>query len=114
MKKLNREIWIVAAKRTPFGTMNGALKTVSAIDLAVHASKAALTQSTLEPHEIDQVILGNVQQTSPDAIYGARHVGLKSGLPIETPALTLNRLCGSGFQALVSAAEQILLGDAKA
>ncbi|MCC6877678.1 MAG: acetyl-CoA C-acetyltransferase [Sandaracinaceae bacterium] len=114
MKKLAREIWIVAAKRTPFGTLSGALKGVSAIDLAVYASKAALAQSGLEPAEIDHVILGNVQQTSPDAIYGARHVGLKSGLPIETPALTVNRLCGSGFQAVVNAAEQILLGEAKA
>lgn len=114
MKKLNEEIWIVAAKRTAFGAMSGAFKGISATDLAVHASKAALAQSGLEPNEIDQVIVGNVQQTSPDAIYCARHVGLKSGLPIEVPALTLNRLCGSGFQAVVSAAEQILLGDAKA
>ncbi len=114
MKKLSKEIWIVAAKRTPFGTMSGALKDVSAIDLAVHASKAAIAQSGLNADEIDQVILGNVQQTSPDAIYGARHVGLKSGIPIERPALTLNRLCGSGFQAVISAAEQILLGDARA
>ncbi len=114
MKKLPKEIWIVAAKRTPFGTLSGALKSVSAIDLAVHASKAAIAQSGLSPDEIDQTILGNVQQTSPDAIYGARHVGLKSGLPIDKPALTVNRLCGSGFQAVVTAAEQILLGDAKA
>ena len=114
MKKLSKELWIVAAKRTPFGTMNGTLKGISAIDLGVHASKAALEQSTLKADEIDHVILGNVQQTSPDAIYGARHVGLKAGLPIETPALTVNRLCGSGFQAVVNAAEQILLGDAKA
>lgn len=113
MKKLNREIWIVAAKRTPFGTLSGALKDVSAIDLAVHASKAAIAQAGVQGHEIDDVILGNVQQTSPDAIYGARHVGLKCGVPIEKPALTLNRLCGSGFQAVVSAAEQILLGEAK-
>jgi acetyl-CoA acetyltransferase family protein len=114
MKKLSREIWIVAAKRTAFGAMSGSFKDISATDLAVHASKAALAQSGLEATEIDQVIVGNVQQTSPDAIYCARHVGLKSGVPIEAPALTLNRLCGSGFQAVVSAAEQILLGDAKA
>src|SRR5512144_1261136 len=112
MKKLGKEIWIVAAKRTPFGALSGALKDVSALDLAVHASKAALAQSGLDAKEFDHVIFGNVQQTSPDAIYGARHVGLKSGLPIETPALTVNRLCGSGFQAVVNAAEQILLGDA--
>ncbi|MBX3249944.1 MAG: acetyl-CoA C-acetyltransferase [Myxococcales bacterium] len=114
MKKLAKEIWIVAAKRTPFGAMNGSLKDISAIDLGVHASKAALAQSGLEPAEIGHVIFGNVQQTSPDAIYGGRHVGLKAGLPIETPALTVNRLCGSGFQAVVTAAEQILLGDANA
>ncbi len=113
MKKLSKEIWIVAAKRTAFGALSGALKDISAIDLAVHASKAALAQAGVRGDEVDQVILGNVQQTSPDAIYGARHVGLKSGVPIESPALTLNRLCGSGFQAVVSAAEQILLGDAK-
>jgi acetyl-CoA acyltransferase 2 len=112
-KKLTREIWIVAAKRTPFGAMSGSLKDVSAIDLAVHASKAAIAQAGVKPADVDQVILGNVQQTSPDAIYGARHVGLKSGVPIEVPALTVNRLCGSGFQAVISAAEQILLGDAK-
>jgi acetyl-CoA acetyltransferase family protein len=114
MKKLAKEIWIVAAKRTPFGAMNGALKAITAIDLGVHAAKAAIAQSTLAPAEIDQVIFGNVQQTSVDAIYGGRHVGLKAGIPIETPALTVNRLCGSGFQAVVTAAEQICLGDAKA
>ena len=85
-KKLSKEIWIVAAKRTPFGAMNGTLKKLSAIDLGVHASKAAIEQSTLNADEFDHVIFGNVQQTSPDAIYGGRHVGLKAGLPIETPA----------------------------
>lgn len=113
-KKLSKEIWIVAAKRTPFGAMNGSLKSISAIDLGVLAGIAAIEQSTLKADEIDQVILGNVQQTSADAIYGARHVGLKAGIPIETPALTVNRLCGSGFQAVISAAEQILMGEANA
>ncbi|MBX3269140.1 MAG: thiolase family protein [Sandaracinaceae bacterium] len=114
MKKLDKEIWIVAAKRTPFGAMGGAFKGLSATELGVHAAKAALAQSGLEPGEIDHVVFGNVQQTSADAIYCARHVGLKSGLPIETPAITVNRLCGSGFQAVVSAAQDILVGDAKA
>jgi acetyl-CoA C-acetyltransferase/acetyl-CoA acyltransferase 2 len=114
MKKPSKEIWIVAAKRTAFGAMSGSFKDLSATELAVHASKAALAQSGLAASEIEQVIVGNVQQTSPDALYCARHVGLKSGVPIEAPALTLNRLCGSGFQAVVSAAEQILLGEAKA
>jgi acetyl-CoA acyltransferase 2 len=112
MKKLSKEIWIVAAKRTPFGALAGAFKDTSATDLAVIASKAALEQAGAQPGDVDQVILGNVQQTSPDAIYGARHVGLKAGVPIDKPALTLNRLCGSGFQAVVTAAEQILLAEA--
>ena len=107
-----KEIWILGAKRTPFGALSGTLKKVSAIDLAVHASKAAIEQSGVETADFGHVILGNVQQTSSDAIYGARHVGLKAGLPIETPALTVNRLCGSGFQSVVTAAEQILLGEA--
>lgn len=114
MKKLSKEIWIVGAKRTAFGEFSQSFKDISAIDLAVISTKAAIAQSGLNADEIDQVILGNVQQTSKDAIYGARHVGLKSGVPIDRPALTLNRLCGSGFQAVISAAEQILLGEAKA
>ena len=113
-RPLAKEIWILAAKRTPFGALGGALKAVSAIDLGVHAAKAAIAQSGVAATDFDHVILGNVQQTSPNALYGTRHVGLKNDLPIETPALTLNRLCGSGFQAVVSAAEQILLGEAKA
>src|SRR5690606_35286527 len=114
MKKPSKEIWIVAAKRTPFGAMSGAFKDISATDLAVHAAKAAIAASGLQPNDIDQVIVGNVQQTSADAIYCARHVGLTCGGRIEVPAITVTRLCGSGFQAVVSAAEQILLGEAKA
>ncbi len=112
-KTLSREIWIVAAKRTAFGTMGGALKDLTATDLAVEASKAALAQAKLAGEDIDHVIFGNVQQTSADAIYHARHVGLRAGVPIGVPALTVNRLCGSGFQAVVNGAEQILLGDAE-
>jgi acetyl-CoA acyltransferase 2 len=114
MAKLSKSIVIVGAKRTPFGTMLGALSGLSATDLAVHASKAALEQSGIEKKELGHVIVGNVMQTSADAIYCARHVGLKAGLPIETPALTVNRLCGSGFQAIVNGAEQLLLGETQA
>jgi len=114
MKKLAKEIWIVGAKRTPFGAMNGSFKGITATDLGVHAAKPAIAQSGVKAEDFDHVFVGNVAQTSVDAAYIARHVGLKSGLPIPTPALTVNRLCGSGFQAVVSAAEQILLGDAKA
>jgi acetyl-CoA acyltransferase 2 len=112
-KTLSREIWIVAAKRTAFGTMGGALKDLSATDLAVEAAKAALAQAKVAGEDIDHVIFGNVQQTSPDAIYHARHVGLRAGVPIAVPALTVNRLCGSGFQAVVNGAHEILVGDAE-
>ncbi len=114
MKKLSKEIWIVGAKRTAFGAMNGAFKGVTATDLGAEAGKAAVAQSGVAAADFDHVIVGNVVQTQKEAIFCARHVGLKVGLPIEVPAITLNRLCGSGFQAVISAAEQILLGDAKA
>ena len=112
-RSLPREIWIVGAKRTAFGTFGGALKDLTATDLAVEASKAALAQAGCDPANVEQVIFGNVQQTSADAIYLARHVGLRAGTPIATPALTVNRLCGSGFQAIINGAEQILLGEAE-
>jgi acetyl-CoA C-acetyltransferase/acetyl-CoA acyltransferase 2 len=114
MPKLTKSVVIVAAKRTAFGTMLGTLKAVTATDLAVHAAKAALDQSGVDRRDIGHVLVGNVMQTSADAIYCARHVGLKAGLPIETPALTVNRLCGSGFQAIISGAEQIVLGETDA
>ncbi|HEX7667898.1 MAG TPA: acetyl-CoA C-acetyltransferase, partial [Polyangiaceae bacterium] len=112
MAKLAKSIVILGAKRTAFGTLLGTLKGVSATDLAVHATKAALAQSGVAANDVGHVVIGNVIQSSADAIYIARHVGLKSGLPITTPALTVNRLCGSGFQAIVSGAEQLLLGEA--
>ncbi|MBV9945284.1 MAG: acetyl-CoA C-acetyltransferase [Myxococcales bacterium] len=111
MAKPAESILIVGAKRTPFGTFQGALKSISATDLAVHAARAALAQSRVEPRDVGHVIVGNVVQSSADAIYCARHVGLKAGLPIETPALTVNRLCGSGFQAVIDGAVQILLDE---
>jgi acetyl-CoA acetyltransferase family protein len=106
------EIVIVAGKRTPMGEYGGALRDLSAIDLAAIASKAAISQSRFEPGEFDHAIFGNALQTSGDAIYGARHVALKAGLPIEVPALTVNRLCGSGIQSVISAAQLIQLGEA--
>jgi acetyl-CoA acyltransferase 2 len=114
MTKLSKSIVIVAAKRTAFGTMQGALKSLSATDLGVHAAKAALAQSKVAPESIAHVVIGNVMQTSVDAIYCARHVGLKAGLPITTPAVTVNRLCGSGFEAIIQGASQLLLGEGDA
>jgi len=111
MAKLGKSIVIVGAKRTAFGAMQGTLKGVSATDLGVHAAKGALAQSGIALDAIGHVIIGNVMQTSADAIYCARHIGLKAGLPISTPAVTVNRLCGSGFEAVIQGAQQLLLGD---
>jgi acetyl-CoA acyltransferase 2 len=112
-KPLSRAIYIVAAKRTPFGAFGGSLKDLTATDLAVVAAKAALAAGNVSPEIVDAVCIGNVSQTSADALYMARHVGLRSGVPVPVPALTVNRLCGSGFQAIVNGAQDILLGDAE-
>lgn len=103
---------LVEGARTPMAEYNGLFSEISATDLAVVAAKEALSRAKYEPAEIDHVIVGNVMQTSADAIYLARHVGLKSGVPKEIPALTVNRLCGSGFEAIVQAKHRILLGEA--
>lgn len=109
-----RDVVILSGVRTPFGTMGGSLKRMTATDLAVACATPALTRAGVDPADIDHVIYGNVLQTANDAIYLARHVGLRAGVPQAVPALTLNRLCGSGFQAVVSAAEQIMTGQANA
>ncbi len=111
MKPLATEIVFLSAKRTPFGTLGGALKDQSATDLGVHAAKAALAAAQVDAADVDHVVFGNVMQTSADAIYLARHIGLRSGVPQEKPALTLNRLCGSGFEAIIQAALQMIAGD---
>ena len=105
------EIVIVAGARTPMARYAGAFSDVSAIDLAAHASKEAIRRSGVDPGEFDHAIFGNVMQTSADALYGARHVGLKAGLKIETPAVTVNRLCGSGIEAIAQAAQRLLLDE---
>ena len=109
-----RDIVFLSAVRTPFGTFGGSLKDLGAVDLTVYAAKAALERAGLSPNEIQHSIFGNVLQTTFDTIYFARHVALKAGCPIETPALTVNRLCGSGFQAIVNGAQEIITGDAEA
>jgi len=105
-------IYIVAAKRTAFGKFGGKLKDLSATDLQVIANKAAIEQSKLSADKIDSVIVGNILHSSGDAGYLARHAALKSGVPIHVPAVTINRLCGSGFQSVVFGAQEIALGDA--
>lgn len=106
-------IFIVAAKRTPFGAFGGSLKSLTATELGVIATKSAISSAKLDPSTIDAVYFGNVIQSSADAAYLARHVGLKCGIPIDTPALTLNRLCGSGFETVIQGAKSIKLGEAK-
>ncbi|MBI2149668.1 MAG: acetyl-CoA C-acetyltransferase [Acidobacteria bacterium] len=107
-----KEIVVVAGKRTPMGEYCGPLREHSALELGAIAAKAAIEQSRFEPREFDHAIFGNALQTSGDAVYGARHVALKAGLPVEVPALTVNRLCGSGIQSIISAAQMIELGEA--
>src|SRR5574340_754128 len=98
--KLAKDILILDGARTPMAEYNGVFSDISAIDLGVVAAREALRRSGTQPEEIDHVIFGNVIQASPDAAYGARHVGLKSGVPVAVPAVTVNRLCGSGFEAI--------------
>ena len=106
------DIAIVSGARTPMGRYCGKLRDFTAMELGAIASKAAIERAGLEPKDFDHAVFGNAQQTSGDALYGARHVALRAGLPIETPALTVNRLCGSGMQAIVSGAQMIQTGEA--
>lgn len=113
----DREVVICAGARTPMAEYSGTpgfglFADISALDLGATAAKAALERAKVTGRRIDHVVMGNALQTSVDAIYGARHVGLKAGIPNEVPALTVNRLCGSGIEAIVQAARFIRLGEA--
>jgi acetyl-CoA acetyltransferase family protein len=105
-------VYILGGVRTAMGDYVGALKDISAIDLGAVAARAALDRTGVDAGSVDHVVFGNVLHTSADAIYGARHVGLKAGLPIEVPALTVNRLCGSGIEAATTGGRLIQLGEA--
>jgi len=105
-------IVFLGGKRTAFGAFGGALRELSAIDLGVHAAKAAMQQAGVKPEDINHVVFGNVLQTSSDAVYLTRHVGLKAGVPTPVPAVTVNRLCGSGFEAIVQGARLLLMNEA--
>src|SRR6201998_604857 len=107
------DIAIVSGARTPMGRYCGKLKDFTAQELGAIAAKCAIERAGIDPKEFDHVVIGNAQQTSGDALYGARHVGLRAGIPIETPALTVNRLCGSGMQAIVNAAQMVQTDEAK-
>ncbi len=106
-----QDVYVVSSARTPVGVLQGTLSDVSATELGTIAAQGAIERAGISPQDIDQVFLGNVIQSSKDAIYFARHVALKVGVPIDVPALTVNRLCGSGLQAIVSAAQSLLLGE---
>lgn len=106
------KIVFISGKRTAFGAFGGSLKDVSATDLTVAAAKATLQQAGVTPDKVNHIVIGNVVQSGPDAAYVARHVGLKSGIPVEVPAFLVNRLCGSGFQAWINGAQMILTGEA--
>jgi acetyl-CoA acyltransferase 2 len=107
------DVVFLSGARTGFGSFGGTLKDLSATDLGVFATQAAIQRSGVEPTAIEHVVFGNVLQTSADAIYLARHIGLRAGVPVETPAVTVNRLCGSGFEAVAQAAQQIVLGESE-
>lgn len=107
------EIVVIDGARTAFTEFGGSLRDVSAIDMAAATAREAIQRSGVEPEEIDQVVIGNVIQSSADAIYMGRHVGLKAGVPKHVPALTVNRLCGSGLQAIINVAQSIQLGESK-
>jgi len=107
----NKDVVFLSGVRTAFGAFGGALKGHSATDLGVVAAKGAISAAGIEPADVDHTVIGNACQTSGDAIYLARHVSLRSGVPVPVPALTINRLCGSGFQSIVTGAQQILLGE---
>jgi acetyl-CoA acetyltransferase family protein len=112
-EEMTKEVFIVGGARTPMTEYVGALKDVSALELGAIAARGAFAKTGVQPEWIDHAVVGNVLQTSSDAIYGARHVALKAGVPIEVPALTVNRLCGSGIQAAVSGAQLIQLEEAE-
>ena len=109
---MSKVIYILGGARTPMAEYTGKLKDISALDLGALASRAALARTGVAPAQVDHVVFGNVLQTSSDAVFGARHIGLKAGVPIEVPALTVNRLCGSGIQAAISGGQMIQLGEA--
>ncbi len=105
------ELYILGGARTPFGTYGGSLKDVDAVTLGAIAAKGALERAGVPAEAIDFSVVGGVLPSAPDFAYLARHVALNAGLPVEADSLTVNRLCGSGLQAVVSAAQSLILGD---
>ncbi|MEW9672139.1 acetyl-CoA C-acetyltransferase [Ammoniphilus sp. 3BR4] len=109
---MSADIVLVEGARTPFAEITGSFRELTATDLGAIAAREAIRKAKINPEEVDQVVFGNVQQSSRDAHYLARHVGLKAGLPIHVPGLTINRLCGTGLESILTAARYILTGEA--
>jgi acetyl-CoA acetyltransferase family protein len=109
---MHKDIYILGGARTPMAEYTGRLRDFSALELGAIAARAAMERTGVKADAVNHVVFGNVLQTSSDAVYGARHVGLRAGVPVEVPALTVNRLCGSGIQAAISGAHMILLDEA--
>ena len=109
----NREVVILSGARTAIGTFGGALKDTAPSALGALVAKEAMSRGEIDPGEIGHVVYGNVIHTEPRDMYISRIAAVEAGIPVETPALTVNRLCGSGAQAIVSAAQAIMLGDAE-
>jgi acetyl-CoA acetyltransferase family protein len=110
---MSKTVYILGGARTPMTEYVGALKDLSALELGAIASRGAFQKTGVQPEWVDHAVFGNVLQTSSDAIYGARHVALKAGVPVDVPALTVNRLCGSGIQAAISGAQLVQLDEAE-
>jgi acetyl-CoA C-acetyltransferase len=111
--RLEKDIVILDGARTPVGTFGGVFKQTTATQLGVVAAKGALERADVSPEDVGNVVIGNVLQTSYDAVYQARHLALQAGVPRDVPALTVNRLCGSGLQAVITAAQSLLLDEAQ-
>jgi acetyl-CoA acetyltransferase family protein len=107
------DVVFLSAVRSPFGTFGGTLRDMPVTDLTAEVAKVAIARAGIEAADVDSTILGNVLFTAKDSAYFSRHVSLKAGCSIESSALTLNRLCGSGFQSIISGAHEILLGESK-
>src|ERR687884_130706 len=109
-----REVVVLSGVRTAIGKYGGSLKDYPPTDLAARVTREAVSRAGIEPVDVGHVVFGNVIHTDTHDMYLSRVAAVQGGLPVETPALTLNRLCGSGLQAIVSAAQYILLGDTDA
>ena len=108
-----RDIWLIAGVRTPFADYMSVLQNVSATDLGIHAARAVFRRSQVSPTDVDTIVAGNMAQSSFDAFFLPRHIGLYSGVPLAVPAVLVHRLCGTGFETILTAADQIALGKAK-